>query len=104
MRRVLVTSLVVAVAPCTWAQSTLSGTARTTDGLALPQLVVRVLGASGQKRVSTGPEGRYRLSGLAAGEYRVQVDAPGLTLDGDTRVNVQGDTRLDLTLKPAPVR
>jgi vitamin B12 transporter len=104
MRRLLLTSVLVVAAPCAWAQATLSGTARTTDGLALPQLVVRVEGAGGQRKATTGPEGRYRLSGLATGEYRVHVDAPGLTLDGDTRVNVEGDTRLDLTLEPAPVR
>ena len=64
---------------------------------------MRVEGAAGPKRATTGPDGRYRVDALAGGEYRVHVDAPGLTLDGDTRVNVQGDTRLDLLLKPAPV-
>ena len=102
MRRLMIAGFLVAAAPCAWA-GTLTGTARTADGQALPQLVVSVEGAAGQKHATTGPDGRYRMDALAAGEYRVRVDAPGLTLDGDTRVTVQGDMRLDLLLKPAPV-
>jgi vitamin B12 transporter len=104
MRRLLIGCLYVSAAPLAWAQATLSGTARTTDGLPLPQLVVQVEGAVGQKKATTGPDGRYRVGALASGEYRVRVLAPGLVLDGDTRVSLHGDTRLDLTLRPAPVK
>jgi vitamin B12 transporter len=104
MRGPLILAVLVAASPLARAQGTLSGSAQTVDGLALPQLVVTLDGASGQRKATTGPEGRYRVAGLASGEYRVRVEAPGLLLDGDGRVNVNGDTRLDLLLKPAPVK
>src|SRR5262245_11897088 len=104
MRRLLILVVLLALSPLAHAQGSLSGSAQTVDGLALPQLVVTVDGAGGQRKATTGPEGRYRVGGLASGEYRVRVEAPGLVLDGDGRVSVNGDTRLDLLLGPAPVK
>lgn len=105
MYRHLVLTLLSLSAPAAWAQGwTLSGTARTADGLPLPQLEVRLESGAYLKRATTGPEGRYRIGGLAPGDYTVSVDAPGLILDGDLRVSAGADSRLDLVLKPAPVR
>ena len=55
--------------------------------------------------VTTGPDGAFRVGRLAAGEYEVTVDAPGLALRGASRAAVgAGETTLELVLVPAPVR
>lgn len=104
MRRLLAVLSLLAWSPLAWAQGSVSGTVRTSDGLPLAHLVVTFKAAGTLKRTTTGPEGRYRIGGLAPGDYSVGVESPGLTLDGGTRVSVGGDARLDLTLTPAPVR
>ena len=53
----------------------------------------------------TGPEGRFRVAGLAAGDYALAVDAPGFRWQPGPRVAIgAGEARLDLVLRPAPVR
>lgn len=104
MRRSLVFILVSLLSPLAWAQSTLSGTVRTSDGVPLPQVAIVLEKPGTLRRVTTGPAGHYRVDDLASGDYTIRVEAPGLILDGDARVNLGADARLDLTLKPAPVR
>ena len=66
--------------PARAATGTLVGSVRTSDGLALPQVAVALVGPAGVRRVATGPEGAFRVEGLAAGTYTATVDAPGLVL------------------------
>jgi vitamin B12 transporter len=85
--------------------STLAGSVRTADGMALPQIVLTLGGPAGQQTVVSGPEGRFRVSGLTPGAYTVSLNAPGFVLASEGRVEVgPGDARLDLTVAPAPVR
>jgi vitamin B12 transporter len=81
-----------------------SGTVRAPDGTPLSQLVLRLRGPGGERRVVTGIEGRYRVSGLAPGDYALALDLPGFEIRPDARVAVAtAAVRLDLTLSPAPV-
>src|SRR5574341_1191191 len=79
MRRLLLFVLVSLLSPLAWAQSTLSGTVRTSDGVPLPQVAIVLEKPGGAlRRVTTGPAGHYRIDGLAAGDYTIRVEAPGL--------------------------
>ncbi|HVD77769.1 MAG TPA: TonB-dependent receptor [Vicinamibacteria bacterium] len=83
----------------------LAGRVRTTEGTPVPQLLLVVAGPGGERTAVTGPEGGYRVAGLAPGEYRVRLEAPGFILSPEPR-RVVGATEegLDLVLSPAPVR
>jgi vitamin B12 transporter len=86
------------------AAGTLTGSLRTTDGLALPHVAVVLAGPTGARRVASGPEGAFRVDDLAPGTYKAAVDAPGLQLASEAMVVVgDGEARLDLVLSPAPV-
>ena len=83
----------------------LSGRVRTAEGTPVPQLLLVVAGPGGERTALTGFEGRYRVGGLAPGEYRVRVEAPGFVLSPEPRRHVAGaEEDLDLVLSPAPVR
>ncbi len=83
----------------------LSGSVRTSDGRPVPALALTLVGPSGPRTLITGPEGRYQVTGLAAGEYILIVSAPGFVLLPEPRVRVDaGPARLDLVLAPAPLR
>jgi len=83
----------------------LAGSVRTREGVALPHLLLIVDGPSGSRAVLTGPEGRYRASALAPGAYTVTVDQAGFVLDPSAAAAVaEGETSLDLTVAPVPVR
>jgi outer membrane cobalamin receptor len=84
----------------------LTGAIRTAEGSPVPEVALHILGPGGARTIATGPDGRFRLSGLEAGDYAVQLDAAGFVLSPEPRVRVQAgqDTSLDLVLKPAPVR
>ena len=60
----------------------LSGSVRTSDGRPVPALALTLVGPSGPRTLITGPEGRYQVTGLAAGEYILIVSAPGF-VDAD---------------------
>jgi outer membrane cobalamin receptor len=82
---------------------TLTGSVRTADGTPLPQVVLVADGPQ-RRTIVSGPEGRYRVE-LAAGEYALDADAPGLVVSGRRRVTVgDGETAFEVTLSPAPVR
>ena len=100
----LLLSLAAPVATAETPTGSLGGVVRTSDGLALPGVAVTLNGPAGERRVTTGPDGSFRASGLAAGEYAAAVDTPGLELREPTTVTVgAGESRLDLVLAPAPV-
>jgi vitamin B12 transporter len=83
----------------------IAGAVRTQAGAPLPHLVLVVSGPGGPRTVVSGPEGRYRAEGLAAGEYKITTEVPGLVAASEARVSVNGgEARLDVVLGPAPVR
>ena len=103
MRRSLITFLAVLVTAPVWA-GRLTGSVRTPDGAALPQLVLNVEGRAGRRTLVTGPDGGFSAD-LAPGEYRIGVDAPGFALRPEPTVAVaDGEVHLDLTLAHEPLR
>ena len=83
----------------------LAGTVRTTDGTAVPHVILRFDGPAGPRQVITGPEGRFTLTDVAPGRYAARLDLPGFRLAPTPEVVVgAGEARLDLILHPAPVR
>jgi outer membrane cobalamin receptor len=86
-------------------EGALTGTVKTSDGRPVPQIVLIVSGASGTHSLATGALGRFRLAGLTPGDYEVRLQSPGFVLSGQATATVgDGETELDLTLAPAPVR
>jgi vitamin B12 transporter len=88
------------------ASGRLEGSVRTIDGAALPHVVLELQGPRGGRRLTTGPDGTFRVEGLAPGRYAATVDAPGLEVvpPASAVVGPGKETRLDLVLAPAPVR
>jgi vitamin B12 transporter len=84
----------------------LAGSVRTIDGVALPHVVLALEGPNATRRLTTGPDGTFRVERLAPGRYSATVDAPGLEVVPPASVLVRAgtETRLDLVLAPAPVR
>jgi vitamin B12 transporter len=84
----------------------IAGSVRTEDGRPLPHIVLVASGPAGPRVVVTGPDGRYRVRDLPAGDYSLRPDAPGFVLSPDARVTVSSDSaveRLDMRLAPAPI-
>ena len=83
----------------------LAGSVRTREGAALPQVVLVIEGPTGTQHIVTGPDGRYRVAGLAPGAYALRPEVPGFVVTPAARADVgPGETRLDVILAPAPVR
>jgi vitamin B12 transporter len=84
---------------------TLVGAVRTAEGTPVPNLVLLLHGPARTRTVVTGPEGRYRAASLAPGHYRLEPRTRGFLLAGIAEADVAaGETSLDVTLAPAPVR
>ena len=82
----------------------LTGVVRTSDGLPLPGVAVVLEGPASIRRVTTGPDGSFRVTALAAGSYSLIVDAPGLELREARRSrSARPRPSQDLVLRPAPV-
>jgi outer membrane cobalamin receptor len=82
----------------------LVGSVRTSDGAALPHVAVAITGPE-QRRFATGPDGSFRVEGLAPGRYTATVDTPGLEETSIVEaVVVDAEARMDIVLAPAPVR
>lgn len=108
MKEHLVLSLLLSLAASSTAAEgpagSLEGVVRTSDGVALPGVALTLDGPAGGRRLTSGPDGAFQVSGLPAGEYHASVDAPGLVLREPATVAVgTGEARLDLVLAPAPV-
>ena len=87
------------------AAGTLVGAVRTAEGTPVPNLVLLLRGPAVARSVVTGPEGRYRAAFLAPGHYRLEPRMRGFLLSGSAETDVAaGETSLDVTLAPAPVR
>ncbi len=88
------------------AQGRITGVVRDARGVALSGVNVTVTNqsTSAVSRASTGADGRYTVSGLAAGLYTVQAALVGM--EPAVRRGVQvgaGDVALDLVLQAAPL-
>jgi outer membrane cobalamin receptor len=94
---------IVALTALAAGAGTLDATLRSPEGAALPGVVVRVEGPGLQASALTGPDGRFRVA-APAGEYRLSVDLPGFVLSQPSVALGEHETRLTLTLDPAPVR
>lgn len=83
----------------------LTGVLRSPEGASIAQVPLTFSGAGLEWTAITGPDGGFRVAGLAAGEYDVAVDLPGFLLS-PARVTRTGgqDQPVALTLRPAPVR
>ena len=84
-------------------KAALSGTVVDTSGGVVPSATVALtfVQSGGQRSFSTGPDGRYLVLQLHAGEYQVKADAPGFGSKSE-KVLYQGlPLRLNITLAPA---
>ncbi len=89
--------LVVAAAPLSAAETgSVSGVLLTTDGVPLPQVVLKLTSAQGTRSIVTGSEGRFRITGLTSGEYSLSAEAPGLRLTGSATVVVAAGQEVSL--------
>lgn len=82
-----------------------SGTLTTSDGRPLPQVVLTLTGVDGARTIITGPEGRFSVADVTAGEYRLATEAPGLALQQGTPISVRAaqEVQIRATLAPAPL-
>lgn len=104
LRLTVVLSLLLLAGPALAQDGTLVGTVRTTDGAALPQVVLTLRGPGAARTIVTGPEGRYRAA-VPAGAYTLTAETPGLVPSGSSQISVgAGETRFDLVLQPAALR
>jgi vitamin B12 transporter len=103
--RLVVRTLVFVLAAPVVRAADLTGSVRTVEGRALPQIVLVLDGPSGSRTLISGPDGRYRAQDLRAGTYSVAADAPGFVIAGDARVAIgDGGAMHDVVLAAAPVR
>src|SRR5687767_9667669 len=92
---------ILAVSPV--AAATLTGVAATRDGVPLPQVPLRLVGASTSVTVVTTAGGRFTVS-LPAGHYRIESGLSGLRVGAPAEARVtEPETRLDVILAAAPV-
>jgi hypothetical protein len=78
----IVILLTLASAGCAWAQTTtggLQGQVTDESGAVIPGATVRVTNSAGVAKIATaGPDGSFRVVGLAPGQYTVRVTAGGM--------------------------
>lgn len=106
MRRAVpavVASLTVALTALSARAGTLSASLRSPEGAALPGVVVIAEGPGGKRSALTGPDGSFSFE-APPGDYRLSVDVPGFVVSQPSVALGDHETRLTLTLAPAPVR
>ncbi len=85
----------------------LLGTVQDSTGAVVPHAAVTVTneGTNVVNTTTTGPEGFYTFPNLNPGQYSVSVEAPGFkkTVSTHNVVQVEQNTRVDLTLQPGAV-
>jgi len=102
---VLVVLLSAGVATRAWAQSAeLAGIVRDPSGAVVAggTVVVRQDGSSFERIVESGRDGRFVVRPVTAGEYQLEVIAPGFSV-ASASTRVPAATELVVTLSPAPV-
>src|SRR5262245_52424777 len=102
--RVVFVVLILFVSSAAFAQDQLSGVVRDGRGAvaAGATIVVRQTSSTFERLIDSGRDGRFSLAPIDAGEYDVEVIAPGFAVLL-TKVQVPGGRPLELTLAPAPV-
>ncbi len=85
--------------------ASLSGVIRATSGTPVGSATVTLSGEGldTPRTSTTGESGRYRFSELSPGAYALRVIRPGFR-EGDARVTLTGDQRLDIALVPVPLQ
>jgi outer membrane receptor for ferrienterochelin and colicins len=102
---VFATLFLLSVATASFAQAvSLAGIVRDASGAAAPGsiIVIHQQGTSFERISESGRDGSFTLTGIADGEYLLQVIAPGFAIV-DRTVRMPSADRIDITLSPAPV-
>ncbi len=87
------------------AAATLTGEVKTTEGTALPQIHIVVIGAGDRHHAVTGLGGRFSFDNLKPGEYRIETTTPGLVTVSPLTVRLgAADERINVVLGPAAVK
>ncbi len=81
--------------------SSLRGSVTDPSGASVPGALVQLRGPGGERRATTDESGRYSLTGLQPGDYRVRFIAKGFTIDDRGKVTIRGGMTIDsqLTIK-----
>src|SRR5581483_5885381 len=103
----LLVLLLFACASITYAQpagGTLSGTITSPSGAAVANAAVTVTNTStnASQRVLTGPDGRFTMSGLTPGTYRLEVESAGYKRTSQQNLDLSGNGpgTINITLEP----
>ena len=98
IRRILLIETLFA-AMCAYAETTVSGRVLDPQGNAVPAATVTLQTASGYSQTAaTDAEGRYRISAVTDGVYRIQAESPGLS-SAARKLTVSGaSVELDVVL------
>lgn len=80
----------------------LSGSVREASGAAVPGAAVAVttVERNSERLAVTDDQGRYRVGGLSAGTYRVQVKVPGYAPVTGTARSSGGSAEFNATVRP----
>src|SRR6266699_3730661 len=97
----VLTALLVGVPGTAVAQNgRIRGVVRDAHSSPLSGAVIRVAGPGPSRRATTGPDGSYLVSGLAAGNYTVSASLPGVRTQSKENVQVraEGEAQVDFVL------
>jgi outer membrane receptor for ferrienterochelin and colicins len=102
--RAFVVALIASVPSVAFAQSQLSGVIRDGSGAVVSgtTIVVHQAGSAFERIVESGRDGRFTVGPLDAGEYALDVIAPGFAML-NTTARVPSAQPIELSLTPAPV-
>ena len=102
--RIFVALLFFSLASSTLGAVDLRGSVRTDDGRPIPHLVLVLKGPSGPRTVLTGPAGRYQVSELVAGHYRLRPRSDSFQSESPGEIELgTSDADLDLVLGSSPL-
>lgn len=97
-------SLLASSAPAEGSGS-LAGHVLDTEGRPLALVPLRLEGPAGARRFLSGPAGRFEVTALPPGDYRLGADLPGFVAGTSGSVTIgAGPSDYELRLAPAPVR
>jgi outer membrane receptor for ferrienterochelin and colicins len=102
--RVVLVVLALSVSSAAFAQDQLSGVVHDGSGavVARATIVVRQTSSSFERLIDSGRDGRFSLAPIDAGEYLIEVIAPGFAVL-QANVQVPAAKPVELSLTPAPV-
>ncbi len=83
--------------------ASLHGTVIIGTGAPIPQASITVEGKAGGQAATTNGEGRYSMSGLAAGDYRIKISSPGFdAFEVEVSLTAGADREIDAVLMSTP--